>query len=105
MELDMMRRHVPAWHDESAHNRVLATHPPDLVLDPGFCFPEDSEYYEKHVWKQTYEPRLVARVKTPEQREAMSANNLVADDWKHVNPAVYTPQHAAFIKQIIGTGG
>ena len=35
---------------------------------------------------------------TPEQREAMSANNLVADDWKHVNPAVYTPQHAAFIK-------
>ncbi len=70
MELDMMRRHVPAWHDESAHNRVLATHPPDLVLDPGYCFPEDSEYYEKHVWKQTYEPRLVARVKTPEQREA-----------------------------------
>jgi penicillin-insensitive murein endopeptidase len=35
---------------------------------------------------------------TPEQRETMSANNLVADDWKHVNPEVYTPQHAAFIK-------
>jgi penicillin-insensitive murein endopeptidase len=35
---------------------------------------------------------------TPEQREKMSANNLVADDWKRVNPAVYTPQHAAFIK-------
>jgi penicillin-insensitive murein endopeptidase len=28
----------------------------------------------------------------------MSANNLVADDWKHVNPEVYTPQHAAFVK-------
>jgi len=35
---------------------------------------------------------------TPEQREEMSANNLVADDWKHVDPKVYTPQHAAFIK-------
>lgn len=35
---------------------------------------------------------------TAEQREKMSANNLVAEDWKHINPDVYTPQHAAFIK-------
>jgi penicillin-insensitive murein endopeptidase len=35
---------------------------------------------------------------TAEQREEMPANNLVASDWKHVDPKVYTPQHAAFIK-------
>jgi penicillin-insensitive murein endopeptidase len=35
---------------------------------------------------------------TPEQREEMSANNLVAANWKEVNPQVYTPQHASFIK-------
>ncbi|MBV8792637.1 MAG: penicillin-insensitive murein endopeptidase [Pseudolabrys sp.] len=35
---------------------------------------------------------------TPEQREKMSAVNLVADDWKHVNPQTYTPQHMAFVK-------
>jgi penicillin-insensitive murein endopeptidase len=35
---------------------------------------------------------------TAEQREEMSANNLVADNWKEINPKVYTPQHMAFIK-------
>jgi penicillin-insensitive murein endopeptidase len=35
---------------------------------------------------------------TREERDEMSANNLVAADWKHVNPQVYTPQHMAFIK-------
>lgn len=35
---------------------------------------------------------------TAQQREDMAANNLVAADWKHINPKVYTPQHMAFIK-------
>lgn len=35
---------------------------------------------------------------TVQQREDMAANNLVAADWKHINPKVYTPQHMAFIK-------
>jgi penicillin-insensitive murein endopeptidase len=33
-----------------------------------------------------------------EEREKTSAVNLVADDWKRVNPKTWTPQHAAFIK-------
>jgi penicillin-insensitive murein endopeptidase len=32
------------------------------------------------------------------EREKTSAINLVADDWKHVNPKTWTPAHAAFIK-------
>jgi penicillin-insensitive murein DD-endopeptidase len=35
---------------------------------------------------------------TAEEREKTSAINLVADDWKHVNPKTWTPQHMAFIK-------
>lgn len=35
---------------------------------------------------------------TPEEREKISASNLVADDWKHLNPKTWTPQHIAFIK-------
>lgn len=35
---------------------------------------------------------------TRQQREDLSANNLVASDWKHINPKVWTPQHIAFIK-------
>jgi penicillin-insensitive murein endopeptidase len=33
-----------------------------------------------------------------EEREDISAINVVADDWKHINPKVWTPQHIAFIK-------
>ena len=38
------------------------------------------------------------RTLTPEEREKISAINLVADDWKHINPKTWTPQHIAFIK-------
>ncbi len=38
------------------------------------------------------------RTLTPEEREKTSAINLVADDWKHINPKTWTPQHIAFIK-------
>lgn len=31
---------IAAWHDESHWNRYLALHPPTLVLEPTYCFPE-----------------------------------------------------------------
>ncbi len=34
----------------------------------------------------------------PDEREKTSATNLVSDDWKHINPKTWTPQHIAFIK-------
>jgi penicillin-insensitive murein endopeptidase len=33
-----------------------------------------------------------------DERENTSAINVVADDWKHINPKTWTPQHLAFIK-------
>src|SRR5262249_55732823 len=33
-----------------------------------------------------------------EERDKISAINLVADDWKHLDPKTWTPQHVAFIK-------
>lgn len=33
-----------------------------------------------------------------EEREKISAINVVADDWKRLNPKYWTPQHIAFIK-------
>jgi penicillin-insensitive murein endopeptidase len=35
---------------------------------------------------------------TKKERDTLSANNLVADDWKQINPKVWTPAHAAFIR-------
>jgi penicillin-insensitive murein endopeptidase len=38
------------------------------------------------------------RVLTKEERDTISASNLVSDDWKRLNPQTWTPQHVAFIK-------
>jgi penicillin-insensitive murein endopeptidase len=38
------------------------------------------------------------RTLTREEREKISAINLVADDWKHINPKTFTPAHIAFIR-------
>ncbi|HVV61702.1 MAG TPA: penicillin-insensitive murein endopeptidase, partial [Pseudolabrys sp.] len=37
-------------------------------------------------------------VLSKKEREDTSAINLVASDWKHVNPKMWTPAHAAFIR-------
>jgi len=37
-------------------------------------------------------------VLSKDERENTSAINVVADDWKHLNPKSWTPQHIAFIK-------
>ena len=41
---------------------------------------------------------MPGHVLSPDEREKTSATNLVADDWKHLNPKTWTPQHVAFIK-------
>jgi penicillin-insensitive murein endopeptidase len=38
------------------------------------------------------------RVLSKEERDTIAASNLVSDDWKHINPQTWTPQHIAFIK-------
>jgi penicillin-insensitive murein endopeptidase len=38
------------------------------------------------------------RVLTKDEREKISAINLVAADWKHIDPKMWTPAHAAFIR-------
>jgi len=38
------------------------------------------------------------RTLSKEERDKIAAINLVSDDWKHLNPQTWTPQHVAFIK-------
>jgi penicillin-insensitive murein DD-endopeptidase len=38
------------------------------------------------------------RMLSSDEREKISAINLVSADWKHLNPQTWTPQHIAFIK-------
>ena len=41
---------------------------------------------------------MPAHVLSKDEREKISAPNVVADDWKQINPKIWTPQHIAFIK-------
>lgn len=58
---------TPVWHDESALNRVLAFSPPEIVLSPSYCYPDDDSWY-RTVWEQPYERKLVALDKTEGER-------------------------------------
>jgi penicillin-insensitive murein endopeptidase len=46
------------------------------------------------VWLTPMPDRVLSR----QEREEMSAVNLVAEDWNDIDPEVWTPQHAAIIK-------
>ncbi|MDI1346713.1 MAG: penicillin-insensitive murein endopeptidase [Pseudolabrys sp.] len=41
---------------------------------------------------------MPGHVLSADEREKTSAINLVASDWKHINPKTWTPAHAAFIR-------
>jgi penicillin-insensitive murein endopeptidase len=41
---------------------------------------------------------MPGHVLTKEEREKTSASNLVADDWKHINPKTWSPADVAFIR-------
>ena len=41
---------------------------------------------------------MPGHVLTKQEREETSAINLVSADWKHINPKIWTPAHAAFIR-------
>ena len=41
---------------------------------------------------------MPAHTLSNDEREKTSAINLVSDDWKHINPKTWTPQHIAFIR-------
>ena len=40
------------WHDESQINRYAYDHPPDVMLSPSYCYPENSDL--------PFEPRILA---------------------------------------------
>ena len=42
IDKDLYNKYIAIWHDESHLNRYLINHPPSLILDPSYCFPEAS---------------------------------------------------------------
>lgn len=65
IELDLNKSYIPRWNDESAWNRYLFEHEPQIVLSPSYIYPDSliKEYYEPIVWGCSYPPKLITITK------------------------------------------
>ena len=60
IDLDSSKGITAVWHDESHLNRYLINHPPDVILDPAYCFPQGLA----HNWGlQDIKPKIMALLK------------------------------------------
>lgn len=60
----------PRWNDESALNAAITIYGGyKTVLSPSYCYPANPTFYQQHVWKEQYEPKIMAVDKPPEHRE------------------------------------
>lgn len=50
---DFEHGYVAEWHDESHLNRYLIDHPPEVALDPSYCFPKDAVWAREHPYRAT----------------------------------------------------
>ena len=67
IDMDEKQGIIPRWHDESALNRALASYPPDIILSPSYCYPDNDWWYQT-IWMEQYERKLVAIDKTEAER-------------------------------------
>ena len=70
----------------------------DLAQPRGGPSPSDHASHQTGLDVDIWFMPMPDRVLTKEERDTISAINLVSDDWKHLNPQTWTPQHVAFIK-------
>lgn len=52
IDADEARGVMALWHDESHLNRYVYDHPPDVLLSPSYCYPENSNL--------PFEPKILA---------------------------------------------
>ncbi len=52
IQTDLNKKFIAVWHDESHVNRYFIDHEPTVMLDPSYCYPENT--------KINYSPKLVA---------------------------------------------
>ena len=70
----------------------------DLAQPRGGPSPSDHASHQTGLDVDIWFMPMPDRVLTREERDTISAINLVSDDWKSLNPQTWTPQHVAFIK-------
>lgn len=62
VDIDLSKDFIATWHDESYYNKLLSLYPPDIVLDPSYCYPDKQELVDKWGLKDI-KPKLIAITK------------------------------------------
>lgn len=64
IDSDLDHGYIARWNDESHWNKYLYDHPPEIVLDPSYVYPDSmiNEYYER-IWGRKYNPRIMTLTK------------------------------------------
>lgn len=70
----------------------------DLAQPRGGPTPSDHASHQTGLDVDIWFMPMPDRVLSKEERETIPASNLVASDWKRLNPQTWTPEHVAFIK-------
>lgn len=51
---------IPIWHDETAINRYFLDNEPDIILTPGYHYPQSNVEYYKNRWGgQNFHPKIL----------------------------------------------
>lgn len=50
IDIDLSNNIIPLWHDETAINRYFLDNEPDVILDPGYHYPQANLKYYKESW-------------------------------------------------------
>ena len=70
----------------------------DMAQPRGGPLPSDHMSHTTGLDVDVWFMPMPANTLSKEERDKIAAINLVADDWKRLNPKTWTPQHVAFIK-------
>lgn len=61
---DLSKGYIARWNDESHWNKYLFDHPPEVVLDPSYVYPDSMiDAYYKKLWGRDYNPRIITLTK------------------------------------------
>lgn len=64
IDQDFTNNYIARWNDESHWNKYLYDHPPSVVLNPSYVYPDSmiQEYYIK-IWGRDYPPKIYTLTK------------------------------------------
>ena len=64
IDSDLAKGYIARWNDESHWNRYLLDHPPEVVLDSSYVYPDSMiDNYYKKLWPKDFNPRIVTLTK------------------------------------------